>query len=31
MGGRFCNLDQLYKKFSENDAFSSPKMNEDQK
>ena len=31
MGGRYCNLDQLYKKFSGNSAFSSPKSNEDQK
>ena len=31
MGGRFCNLDQLYKKFSGNEIFSSPKLNEDQK
>ena len=31
MGGRFCSLDQLYKKFSGNDVFPSPKLNEDQK
>ena len=31
MGGRFCSLDQLYKKFSRNDVFPSPKLNEDQK
>ena len=31
MGERFCNLDQLYKKFSGNDAFPSPKLNEDRK
>ena len=31
MGGRFCSLDQLYKKFSGNDVFSTPKLNEDQK
>ena len=31
MGGRFCSLDQLNKKFSGNDAFPSPKLNEDQK
>ena len=30
-GGRFCSLDQLYKKFSGNDVFPSPKLNEDQK
>ena len=31
MGGRFCSLDQLNKKFSGNDALPSPKLNEDQK
>ena len=31
MGGRFCSLDQLYKKFNGNDVFPSPKLNEDQK
>ena len=31
MGGRFCSLEQLYKKFSRNDVFPSPKLNEDQK
>ena len=31
MGGRFCSLEQLYKKFSGNDVFPSPKLNEDQK
>ena len=31
MGGRFCSLDQLYKKFSRNDVFTSQKLNEDQK
>ena len=31
MGGRFCSLDQLYKKFSGNEVFPSPKLNEDQK
>ena len=31
MGGRFYSLDQLYKKFRENDAFPSPKSNENQK
>ena len=31
MGGSFCSLDQLYKKFIGNDAFPSPKLNEDQK
>ena len=31
MGGRFCSLDQLYKNFSGNEVFSSPKLNEDQK
>ena len=31
MGGRFCSLDQLYKKFSGKDVFPSPKLNEDQK
>ena len=31
MGGRFCGLDQLYKNFSGNDVFPSPKLNEDQK
>ena len=31
MGGRFCRLDQLYEKFSGNDASPSPKLNEDQK
>ena len=31
MGGRFCGLDQLYKKFSGNDVLRSPKLNEDQK
>ena len=31
MGERFCSLDQLYKKFSGNDVFPSPKLNEDQK
>ena len=31
MGGRFCSLDQLYKKFSENDVLPSPKLNEDHK
>ena len=31
MGGRLCSLDQLYKKFSGNDVFPSPKLNEDQK
>ena len=30
-GVRFCSIDQLYIKFSGNDAFSSPKLNEDQK
>ena len=30
MGERYCSLDQLYKKFSENDVFPSPKLNEDQ-
>ena len=30
MGKRFCSLDQLYKKFSGNDVFPSPKLNEDQ-
>ena len=31
IGGSFCNLDQLYKKFSGNEVFLSPKLNEDQK
>ena len=31
MGGRFCSFDQLYKKFSGNDVFPSPKLNEHQK
>ena len=31
MGGRFCSLDQLYQNFSENEVFSSPKLNEEQK
>ena len=31
VGGRFCSLHQLYKKFSGNDVFPSPKLNEDQK
>ena len=31
MEGRFCNLDQLYKKFIEINVFPSPKLNEDQK
>ena len=31
MEGRFCSLDQLYKKFSGNEVFSSPKLIEDQK
>ena len=31
MGGWFCSLDQLYRKFNGNDEFSSPKLNEDQK
>ena len=31
MGGRFCSLGQLYKKFWENDELPSPKLNEDQK
>ena len=31
MKERFCSLDQLYKKFSGNDVFPSPKLNEDQK
>ena len=31
MGGRFCSLDQLYKKFCGNDVFPSPKLNEDEK
>ena len=31
MGGRFSSLDQLYKKFSGNEVFLSPKLNEDQK
>ena len=31
MGRRFCSLHQLYKKFSENEVFPSPKLNEDQK
>ena len=31
MGGHSCSLDQLYKKFSENDVFPSPKLNEDHK
>ena len=31
MGGRFCSLDHLYKKFSGNDVFPSPKLIEDQK
>ena len=31
MGGTFCSLDQLYKKFSGNDIFPSPTLNEDKK
>ena len=31
MGGRFCSLNQLYKKFCGNDVFPSPKLNEDEK
>ena len=31
MRGRFCSLDQIYKKFSGNEAFPPPKLNEDQK
>ena len=31
MVGRFCSLDQLYKKFSGNEVFPSPKLIEDQK
>ena len=31
MRGRFCSLDQLYKKFSGNDVFPLPKLNKDQK
>ena len=31
IGGRFCSLNQLYKKSSGNDIFPSPKLNEDQK
>ena len=31
MGGRFCSLDQLNKKFSGNEVFPSPKLYEDQK
>ena len=31
MGGRFRSFDQLYKKFSGNDVFPSPKLNEHQK
>ena len=31
IGVRFCSLDQLYKKFSGNEVFLSPKLNEDQK
>ena len=27
---RFCSLDQVYKKFSGNDVFPSPKLNEEQ-
>ena len=31
MGGRFCILHQLYKKFSGNEVFALPKLNQDQK
>ena len=31
MGGRFCSLDQLYKKFRGNEVFPLSKLNEDQK
>ena len=31
MGGRFCSLDQRYKKFSGNDVFPPPKLIEDRK
>ena len=31
MGGHFCSLDLLYKKFRVNDVFPSPKLNEEQK
>ena len=30
-GGRFCSLDQLYKKLSGNDVLPLPKLNEDKK
>ena len=30
-GVRFCSLDQLYKKFSRNNVFPSPKLNEGQR